>query len=114
MGSGNGKRRAESFGEVINDGTVVTGQRRNRILFTKVDTVTGLTVVDMSKTVLINGVATGTTLDDAINLIATALADRELAQTFLGHADALEQDVLGLVAEQAIDRCWQRSKKPAQ
>ena len=28
-------------------------------------------------------------------------------------ADALEQDVLGLVAEQAIDRCWQRSKKPA-
>ena len=55
----------------------------------------------------------GTTLDDAINLIATALADRELAQTFLGHADALEQDVLGLVAEQAIDRCWQRSKKPA-
>ncbi|KUM54230.1 hypothetical protein [Rheinheimera sp. EpRS3] len=56
----------------------------------------------------------GTTLDDAINLIATALADRELGQTFLGHADALEQDVLGMVAEQAIDRCWQRSKKPAQ
>ena len=55
----------------------------------------------------------GTTLDDAINLIATALADRELGQTFLGHADALEQDVLGMVAEQAIDRCWQRSKKPA-
>jgi|GEM_PF-1398630 len=55
----------------------------------------------------------GTTVADAVDLVATALADRELAQTFLGHADALEQDVLGLVAEQAIDRCWQRSKKTA-
>ncbi|SEH58233.1 hypothetical protein SAMN05660691_00311 [Rheinheimera pacifica] len=56
----------------------------------------------------------GTTVADAVNLVATALADRELAQTFLGHADALEQDVLGLVATQAIKRCWQRSKKRAQ
>lgn len=51
----------------------------------------------------------GTTLDDAINLVATALTDRELAQTFLGRADALEQDVLGLVAAQAIKRCWPAS-----
>ena len=75
VGSGNGKRRAESFGEVINDGSVITGQRRNRILFTKVDTITGLTVVDMSKTTMINGVATGTTLDDAGRATQRALAE---------------------------------------
>ncbi|MCS4306854.1 nucleotide-binding universal stress UspA family protein [Rheinheimera pacifica] len=55
----------------------------------------------------------GTTLADAVNLIATALADRELAQTFLGHADALDQDVLAVVAQQAIKRGW-RSKKRTQ
>ena len=48
----------------------------------------------------------GTTVTDATDLIATVMADRELAQTFLGRAEGLEQDVLGLAAEKVIQRCW--------
>ncbi|MDX1677220.1 hypothetical protein [Arsukibacterium sp.] len=46
----------------------------------------------------------GSTVDDAVELIATVMADRELAQTFLGRAEGLEQDVLGKAAEKAIAR----------
>ncbi|WP_416307408.1 hypothetical protein [Neptunicella sp. SCSIO 80796] len=50
----------------------------------------------------------GKTLDDAVDLVATAMADRELAQTFLGNSQGLNQDVLGIVAKKAIERFWQR------
>ncbi|WP_214001070.1 hypothetical protein [Arsukibacterium sp.] len=49
-----------------------------------------------------------TTIADAIELVATLMADRELAQTFLGRAEGLEQDVLGKAAEKVIARCWPR------
>lgn len=44
--------------------------------------------------------------EDAIDLVVTALADREIAQNFLGSASGLNQDVLGIVAEEAIERHW--------
>lgn len=46
------------------------------------------------------------TVADAVNLIATAMADRELAQTFLGQADGLERDILGRAADNVIERHW--------
>ncbi|MDX1536843.1 hypothetical protein [Arsukibacterium sp.] len=46
------------------------------------------------------------TIADAAELVATLMADRELAQTFLGRAEGLEQDVLGKAAEKVLERCW--------
>lgn len=46
------------------------------------------------------------TVADAVSLIATAMADRELAKTFLGSADGLEQDILGRAADNVIARYW--------
>jgi predicted NAD-dependent protein-ADP-ribosyltransferase YbiA (DUF1768 family) len=34
------------------------------------------------------------------------MADRELAQTFLGQANGLEQDILGRAADKVIERHW--------
>ncbi len=54
-------------------------------------------------------VENATTIADATELVATLMADRELAQTFLGRAEGLEQDVLGKAAEKIIERCWTKS-----
>lgn len=45
-------------------------------------------------------------LDDALDVLATALADREIGQLFLGSSSALNQDVLGIVAQNQIDKIW--------
>lgn len=46
------------------------------------------------------------TVAEAVSLVATAMADRELAQTFLGQANGLEQDILGRAADKVIERHW--------
>ncbi|QJR79361.1 hypothetical protein CA267_000390 [Alteromonas pelagimontana] len=48
----------------------------------------------------------GQSLEDALDLVATVVTDRELARSLLGSDTALDQDVLGLVAQQEIDRAW--------
>nr|WP_136250453.1 hypothetical protein [Ningiella ruwaisensis] len=50
---------------------------------------------------------TGQSIDDAIDLVVTAAADKEIAQMFLGDAKGLNQDVLGIVAKDAIARYWE-------
>lgn len=52
----------------------------------------------------------GESVDDAIDLLVTRLADGEIGQLFLGSTDALNQDVLGVVAEQQIERYWSESE----
>jgi hypothetical protein len=54
-------------------------------------------------------VENASTIADATELVATLMADRELAQTFLGQAEGLEQDILGKAAEKIIERCWSKS-----
>ncbi|SNY52543.1 hypothetical protein SAMN06297280_2151 [Arsukibacterium tuosuense] len=47
-----------------------------------------------------------TSIEDAEDIIATMMTDGELAQTFLGQIEGLEQDILGKAAEEVIERCW--------
>ena len=51
----------------------------------------------------------GTCLDDAIALVATAIVDRELAKSMLGSSEALNQDVIGIVAKKAINTYWREN-----
>lgn len=48
----------------------------------------------------------GESLDDAIELIAAAITDSDLAKLFMGSSDALNQDALGVIAQKAIARFW--------
>ncbi|MBT0587078.1 hypothetical protein [Alteromonas oceanisediminis] len=48
----------------------------------------------------------GCDIEEALNLVSTAIVDREIAQLFLGSAEGLNQDVLGVVAEKAIANVW--------
>ncbi|KKO47508.1 hypothetical protein VT06_16725 [Arsukibacterium sp. MJ3] len=48
----------------------------------------------------------GSSLDDAISLIATVITDRELAQLFLGSVKGLDQDALGIIGEKALEKYW--------
>lgn len=49
-------------------------------------------------------------LEDAVNLVISAMTDRQLATSVMGSADALNQDVLGVVAEKAIAKFWPQRK----
>lgn len=53
--------------------------------------------------------AGGGSIDDAITLVATAITDRELAKSTMGSSEALNKDVLGIVAEQATDTSWHKN-----
>ncbi|ABG39439.1 hypothetical protein Patl_0913 [Paraglaciecola sp. T6c] len=48
----------------------------------------------------------GESLDDAVDLVATAIVDRELARSTMGYSEALNRDVLSAVAEKAIEEYW--------
>lgn len=48
----------------------------------------------------------GETLEDAVDLVATAMVDRELAKSTMGYSEALNKDVLSAVAEKAIEEYW--------
>tara|TARA_R110002012_G_scaffold135466_4_gene289279 strand:- start:692 stop:1573 length:882 start_codon:yes stop_codon:yes gene_type:complete len=48
----------------------------------------------------------GESLDDAVDLVATAIIDRELAKSTMGYSEALNKDVLSAVAEKVIDEYW--------
>jgi hypothetical protein len=48
----------------------------------------------------------GSSLDEAISLVATVITDRELAQIFLGSAKGLDQDTLGIIGEKALEKYW--------
>ncbi|WP_218312299.1 hypothetical protein [Alteromonas antoniana] len=48
----------------------------------------------------------GSSLDDAVNLVVTAITDRQLGNSMVGSAVSLNQDVLGIVANKAIDLFW--------
>ncbi|MDO6839910.1 hypothetical protein Q4602_10555 [Paraglaciecola chathamensis] len=50
----------------------------------------------------------GESLDDAIELVASAILDKDLAKSTLGSALALNRDVLSLVAQRAIDDYWRQ------
>lgn len=52
----------------------------------------------------------GDSLDDAVDLVITAMTDRRLANSMLGTASGLNQDVLGIVAQKAIDNYWPGSQ----
>lgn len=52
----------------------------------------------------------GASLDDAVDLVVTAMTDRNLANSMLGTASGLNQDVLGIVAQKAIDNYWPGSQ----
>lgn len=52
----------------------------------------------------------GSSLDDAVNLVVTAITDRQLSTSMLGSAVSLNQDVLGIVAEKAIAEFWPEKK----
>jgi hypothetical protein len=53
----------------------------------------------------------GQSIEDAIDLVVTAITDREIAQNFLGTATGLDQDVLGIVANDAIERYWKKNQR---
>jgi hypothetical protein len=48
----------------------------------------------------------GNSIDDAYELLSTALASSELAHTFLGDQYALNQDVVTQTAERHISQFW--------
>ena len=52
----------------------------------------------------------GKSLDDAVDLVATAIVDRELAKSTMGYSEALNRDVLSAVAEKAIEEYWVKNR----
>ncbi len=48
----------------------------------------------------------GNSLEDAVNLVVTAITDRQLGNSMVGSAVSLNQDVLGIVANKAMDLFW--------